>query len=114
MTLQTIREITDCTEDCTAEIMGLGLAQLTKVVGTEQRPILELRNDDGKDEMEDVSKSGSFVLDAYIFASGKEEWEGLKFGKEGVERRREVGVWADVDRSLQPRWRWWMGRYWMR
>lgn len=54
VTLQTIREITNCTKDCTAEIMGLGLAQLGKSVGIGQVPVLELRNED-EDEMEDVS-----------------------------------------------------------
>jgi hypothetical protein len=55
VTLQTIREITNCTKDCTAEIIGLGLAQLGKGVGIGQVPVLELRNDDDEDEMEDVS-----------------------------------------------------------
>lgn len=61
VTLQTIRGITNCTKDCTAEIMGLGLAQLGKEVGIGQIPMLELRNDDDGDEMEDVSISG-FVI----------------------------------------------------
>jgi hypothetical protein len=57
VTLQNIREITNCTRDCTAEIMGLGLAQLGKSVGVGvegQMPVLELRNEDD-DDMEDVS-----------------------------------------------------------
>jgi hypothetical protein len=54
VTLQTIRDITNSTEDCTAEIMGLGLAQLGNSVGIGQVPVLELRNED-EDEMEDVS-----------------------------------------------------------
>jgi hypothetical protein len=55
VTLQTIREITSCTKDCTAEIIGLGLAQLGKGVGIGQVPVLELRSDADEDEMEDVS-----------------------------------------------------------
>jgi len=55
VTLQTIREITNCTKDCTAEIIGFGLAQLGKGAGTGQVPVLELRRDDDGDEMEDVS-----------------------------------------------------------
>lgn len=55
VTLQNIREITNCTKDCTAEIIGLGLAQLGKGIGIGQVPVLELRNDDDRDEMEDVS-----------------------------------------------------------
>lgn len=54
VTLQTIREITNCTRDCTTEIMGLGLAQLGMSVGIGQVPVLELRNED-EDDMEDVS-----------------------------------------------------------
>jgi hypothetical protein len=57
VTLQTIREITNCTKDCTAEIIGAGIAQLGKEVGIGQVPILELRNDEDDDEMEDVSIS---------------------------------------------------------
>ena len=54
VTLQTIRKITNCTKDCTAEIMGLGLGQLGKSIGIGQIPVLDLRNEDD-DEMEDVS-----------------------------------------------------------
>jgi hypothetical protein len=65
VTLQTIREITNCTQDCTAEIMGLGLAHLGKSVGIGQVPVLELRNED-ENEMEDVSVFFS-ILGAWFY-----------------------------------------------
>ncbi len=60
VTLQTVRGITNCTKECTAEIIGAGLAQLGKEVGVGQMSVLELRNDDD-DEMEDVSCLWIFV-----------------------------------------------------
>jgi hypothetical protein len=54
VTLQSVREITNCTKDCTVEIVGLGMVQLGKSIGIGQGPVLELRNED-EDEMEDVS-----------------------------------------------------------
>jgi hypothetical protein len=93
VTLQTIREITNCTKDCTAEIMGLGLAHLGKSVGIGQVPVLELRNED-EDEIEDVSAFR--ICFGLGFIVGKGRRERSRLGK----REGRMGDWADVDRSL--------------
>lgn len=80
VTLQTIREITNCTKDCTAEIMGLGMAQLGKSVGIGQVHVLELRNED-EDEMEDVSVFCICLGLGFIGVKGRRERS--KLGGEG-------------------------------
>jgi len=90
VTLQTIREITNCTKDCTAEIMGLGLAHLGKSVGIGQVPVLELRNED-EDEMEDVSVFWILFFLDFGFISGKGHRERSKLGNWGGGRVSDLG-----------------------